>query len=174
MSFCLPSQVGCKALVFPSQFKTQKYYDILKQSCPELEKSSPGGIKSKRWVRNIWCLCTDLTALCPFSCTTQVLLKKDSQEVSSEENKLGWPRGLPWPVCACLGTFLLVLLLLMVFFCLPGYLTYPLSSCVTRSCLAPSTWMKWCRLGTAATWSSSGPCSRRCPAMSPSTSSSLR
>ncbi|NXN73936.1 ACSF2 synthetase, partial [Himantopus himantopus] len=42
------SKVGCKALVFPTQFKTQKYYDILKQSCPELEKSSPGGIKSKR------------------------------------------------------------------------------------------------------------------------------
>ncbi|XP_075375242.1 medium-chain acyl-CoA ligase ACSF2, mitochondrial [Mycteria americana] len=41
-------KVGCKALVFPTQFKTQKYYDILKQSCPELEKSSPGGIKSKR------------------------------------------------------------------------------------------------------------------------------
>ncbi|NXE37226.1 ACSF2 synthetase, partial [Ptilorrhoa leucosticta] len=41
-------KVGCKALVFPTQFKTQKYYDILKQSCPELEKSSPGGIKSTR------------------------------------------------------------------------------------------------------------------------------
>ncbi|KAM6403340.1 medium-chain acyl-CoA ligase ACSF2, mitochondrial [Rhynochetos jubatus] len=41
-------KVGCKALVFPTQFKSQKYYDILKQSCPELEKSSPGGIKSKR------------------------------------------------------------------------------------------------------------------------------
>ncbi|KAK2537016.1 hypothetical protein Q9966_006328 [Columba livia] len=41
-------KVGCKALVFPTQFKTQKYYDLLKQSCPELEKSSPGGIKSKR------------------------------------------------------------------------------------------------------------------------------
>ncbi|NXM72378.1 ACSF2 synthetase, partial [Serilophus lunatus] len=41
-------KVGCKALVFLTQFKTQKYYDILKQSCPELEKSSPGGIKSKR------------------------------------------------------------------------------------------------------------------------------
>ncbi|NXG61192.1 ACSF2 synthetase, partial [Hemiprocne comata] len=41
-------KVGCKALVFPTQFKTQKYYDILKQLCPELEKSSPGGIKSKR------------------------------------------------------------------------------------------------------------------------------
>ncbi|XP_030361997.1 medium-chain acyl-CoA ligase ACSF2, mitochondrial isoform X2 [Strigops habroptila] len=42
------SKVGCKALVFPTQFKTQKYYDILKQSCPEIETSSPGGIKSKR------------------------------------------------------------------------------------------------------------------------------
>ncbi|XP_067403582.1 medium-chain acyl-CoA ligase ACSF2, mitochondrial [Emydura macquarii macquarii] len=41
-------KVGCKALVFPTQFKTQKYYEILKQVCPELEKSSPGGIKSKR------------------------------------------------------------------------------------------------------------------------------
>ncbi|NWI19812.1 ACSF2 synthetase, partial [Crypturellus soui] len=41
-------KVGCKALMFPTQFKTQKYYDILKQACPELEKSSPGGIKSKR------------------------------------------------------------------------------------------------------------------------------
>ncbi|NWY55855.1 ACSF2 synthetase, partial [Chionis minor] len=41
-------KVGCKALVFPTQFKTQKYYDILKQSCPELEKSRPGEIKSKR------------------------------------------------------------------------------------------------------------------------------
>ncbi|NXG25079.1 ACSF2 synthetase, partial [Grallaria varia] len=41
-------KVGCKALVFPTEFKRQKYYDILKQSCPELEKSSPGGIKSKR------------------------------------------------------------------------------------------------------------------------------
>ncbi|NWU91504.1 ACSF2 synthetase, partial [Upupa epops] len=41
-------KVGCKALVFPTQFKTQKYYDILKQSCPEVEHSSPGGIKSKR------------------------------------------------------------------------------------------------------------------------------
>ncbi|NWU72727.1 ACSF2 synthetase, partial [Pterocles burchelli] len=41
-------KVGCKALVFPTQFKTQKYYDLLKQSCPEIERSSPGGIKSKR------------------------------------------------------------------------------------------------------------------------------
>ncbi|NXN95043.1 ACSF2 synthetase, partial [Rhinopomastus cyanomelas] len=41
-------KVGCKALVFPTQFKTQKFYDILKQLCPEIEHSSAGGIKSKR------------------------------------------------------------------------------------------------------------------------------
>ncbi|XP_029456489.1 acyl-CoA synthetase family member 2, mitochondrial-like [Rhinatrema bivittatum] len=39
-------KVGCKALVFPSKFKTQNYYDLLKQVCPELEKASAGGIKS--------------------------------------------------------------------------------------------------------------------------------
>uniref|UniRef100_A0A8C9LGK5 Medium-chain acyl-CoA ligase ACSF2, mitochondrial n=1 Tax=Pavo cristatus TaxID=9049 RepID=A0A8C9LGK5_PAVCR len=44
----LGKEVGCKALVFPAHFKSQKYYDILKQSCPEVENSSPGGIKSKR------------------------------------------------------------------------------------------------------------------------------
>ncbi|XP_066470819.1 medium-chain acyl-CoA ligase ACSF2, mitochondrial [Tiliqua scincoides] len=41
-------KVGCKALVFPTQFKTQKYYEILKHVCPELEQSSPGAIKSKK------------------------------------------------------------------------------------------------------------------------------
>nr|XP_060620750.1 medium-chain acyl-CoA ligase ACSF2, mitochondrial isoform X1 [Anolis sagrei ordinatus] len=40
-------KVGCKALVFPKQFKTQNYYEILKSVCPELEKSSPGALKSK-------------------------------------------------------------------------------------------------------------------------------
>ncbi|XP_030064211.1 medium-chain acyl-CoA ligase ACSF2, mitochondrial [Microcaecilia unicolor] len=38
-------KIGCKALVFPSKFKTQNYYDILKTICPELEKSSAGAIK---------------------------------------------------------------------------------------------------------------------------------
>lgn len=42
-------QVGCKALVFPKQFKTQQYYDILKQICPELEKAQPGALKCQRW-----------------------------------------------------------------------------------------------------------------------------
>ncbi|XP_041520513.1 medium-chain acyl-CoA ligase ACSF2, mitochondrial [Microtus oregoni] len=41
-------KVGCKAIVFPKQFKTQQYYDILKHICPELEKAQPGALKSKR------------------------------------------------------------------------------------------------------------------------------
>ncbi|KAM4662567.1 medium-chain acyl-CoA ligase ACSF2, mitochondrial-like [Discoglossus pictus] len=40
-------KVGCSALVFPSQFKTQKYYEMLKQICPEIDTSPAGGIKSK-------------------------------------------------------------------------------------------------------------------------------
>ncbi|XP_048645079.1 medium-chain acyl-CoA ligase ACSF2, mitochondrial isoform X3 [Marmota marmota marmota] len=40
-------KVGCKALVFPKQFKTQQYYNILKQICPELEKAQPGALKSE-------------------------------------------------------------------------------------------------------------------------------
>ncbi|XP_075701179.1 medium-chain acyl-CoA ligase ACSF2, mitochondrial [Rhinoderma darwinii] len=40
-------KVGCSALVFPSQFKTQKYYELLKQICPEIGNSPAGGIKSK-------------------------------------------------------------------------------------------------------------------------------
>ncbi|EHB16492.1 Acyl-CoA synthetase family member 2, mitochondrial [Heterocephalus glaber] len=41
-------KVGCKALAFPKQFKTQEYYNILKQICPELDKAQPGALKSKR------------------------------------------------------------------------------------------------------------------------------
>lgn len=41
-------KVGCKAIVCHSQFKTQKYCDMLRQICPEIESSSPGGIKSAR------------------------------------------------------------------------------------------------------------------------------
>ncbi|XP_067860524.1 medium-chain acyl-CoA ligase ACSF2, mitochondrial [Heptranchias perlo] len=40
-------KVGCKALVCSTEFKTQKYYDILKQICPELDKGIPGDLKSK-------------------------------------------------------------------------------------------------------------------------------
>ncbi|XP_069608498.1 medium-chain acyl-CoA ligase ACSF2, mitochondrial [Ranitomeya imitator] len=40
-------KVGCSALVFPSEFKTQRYYEILKQICPEIDSSPAGGIKSK-------------------------------------------------------------------------------------------------------------------------------
>lgn len=42
-------QVGCKALAFPKQFKTQQYYNILKHICPEVEKAHPGFLRSQRW-----------------------------------------------------------------------------------------------------------------------------
>ncbi|XP_045925273.1 medium-chain acyl-CoA ligase ACSF2, mitochondrial-like [Micropterus dolomieu] len=41
-------KVGCKAIVCPAQFKTQKYCDMLRQICPEIESSAPGDIKSAR------------------------------------------------------------------------------------------------------------------------------
>ncbi|XP_043946448.1 medium-chain acyl-CoA ligase ACSF2, mitochondrial-like [Protopterus annectens] len=41
-------KVGCKALVFPTQFKTQNYYQLLLKACPELERSIPGDIQSVR------------------------------------------------------------------------------------------------------------------------------
>lgn len=44
-----PPQVSCKAVTFPKQFKTQQYYNILKQICPELETARPGALKSQRW-----------------------------------------------------------------------------------------------------------------------------
>ncbi|XP_067913877.1 medium-chain acyl-CoA ligase ACSF2, mitochondrial [Heterodontus francisci] len=40
-------KVGCKALVCPTKFKTQVYYDIIMRSCPELEKATPGDLRSK-------------------------------------------------------------------------------------------------------------------------------
>ncbi|XP_070707805.1 medium-chain acyl-CoA ligase ACSF2, mitochondrial [Pempheris klunzingeri] len=40
--------VGCKAVVCPTQFKTQMYCDMLRQICPEIESCSPGDIKSAR------------------------------------------------------------------------------------------------------------------------------
>ncbi|XP_068120254.1 medium-chain acyl-CoA ligase ACSF2, mitochondrial-like isoform X2 [Hyperolius riggenbachi] len=41
------NKVGCSALVFPSQLKTQRYYEILRKVCPEIDHSPAGGIKSK-------------------------------------------------------------------------------------------------------------------------------
>ncbi|XP_067286435.1 medium-chain acyl-CoA ligase ACSF2, mitochondrial [Pseudorasbora parva] len=41
-------KVQCNAVVCPTQFKTQKYCDMLRQICPEMEKASPGRIKSSR------------------------------------------------------------------------------------------------------------------------------
>ncbi|XP_034563362.1 medium-chain acyl-CoA ligase ACSF2, mitochondrial [Notolabrus celidotus] len=39
---------GCKAVVCPAQFKTQKYCDMLRKICPEIETSTPGDIRSPR------------------------------------------------------------------------------------------------------------------------------
>ncbi|XP_059804976.1 medium-chain acyl-CoA ligase ACSF2, mitochondrial isoform X1 [Hypanus sabinus] len=44
----LLKKVDCKALVCPLTFKTQKYYNILKQICPELEKATAGDLRSNR------------------------------------------------------------------------------------------------------------------------------
>ncbi|XP_066519324.1 medium-chain acyl-CoA ligase ACSF2, mitochondrial [Hoplias malabaricus] len=41
-------KVQCKAIVCPTQFKTQKYYDMLRQLCPDMETAAPGEIKSTR------------------------------------------------------------------------------------------------------------------------------
>ncbi|XP_042363382.1 medium-chain acyl-CoA ligase ACSF2, mitochondrial [Plectropomus leopardus] len=41
-------KVACKAVVCPSQFKTQKYCDMLRKICPEIESSTPGDIRSAR------------------------------------------------------------------------------------------------------------------------------
>ncbi|XP_018423375.1 PREDICTED: acyl-CoA synthetase family member 2, mitochondrial [Nanorana parkeri] len=40
-------KVGCLALIFPEQFKTQRYYELLRSICPEIDSSPAGGIKSK-------------------------------------------------------------------------------------------------------------------------------
>ncbi|XP_074475436.1 medium-chain acyl-CoA ligase ACSF2, mitochondrial [Sebastes fasciatus] len=41
-------KVGCKAIVCPTQFKTQKYVEMLRKICPEIETSNPGDIRSAR------------------------------------------------------------------------------------------------------------------------------
>uniref|UniRef100_A0A4W5PS50 Medium-chain acyl-CoA ligase ACSF2, mitochondrial n=1 Tax=Hucho hucho TaxID=62062 RepID=A0A4W5PS50_9TELE len=41
-------KVGCNAIVCPTQFKTQKYCDMLRQICPEMDTASPGSVKSAR------------------------------------------------------------------------------------------------------------------------------
>ncbi|XP_056285218.1 medium-chain acyl-CoA ligase ACSF2, mitochondrial [Pseudoliparis swirei] len=39
---------GCKAVVCPTQFKTQNYSDMLRELCPGIESSTPGDIRSAR------------------------------------------------------------------------------------------------------------------------------
>ncbi|CAN9508676.1 unnamed protein product [Ophioblennius macclurei] len=41
-------KVGCKAIVCPLEFRTQKYCDMLRKICPEIEKAAPGDIRSPR------------------------------------------------------------------------------------------------------------------------------
>ncbi|KAJ3608400.1 hypothetical protein NHX12_025447, partial [Muraenolepis orangiensis] len=41
-------KVECNAVVCPTTFKTQKYVEILRQICPEIDSSPPGDIKSAR------------------------------------------------------------------------------------------------------------------------------
>lgn len=45
----LLSQTGCKAVVCPTQFKSQRYCDMLRQMCPEIDSCSPGNIKGGRY-----------------------------------------------------------------------------------------------------------------------------
>ncbi|KAL7856859.1 hypothetical protein SRHO_G00157580 [Serrasalmus rhombeus] len=42
-------KVQCKAIVCPTQFKTQRYCDMLRQLCPEMNTAPPGGIQSSRF-----------------------------------------------------------------------------------------------------------------------------
>ncbi|KAJ8025067.1 Acyl-CoA synthetase family member 2, mitochondrial [Holothuria leucospilota] len=42
------NQAGIKAIVAPRTFKTQDYYGILKEICPELETAKPGSLRSER------------------------------------------------------------------------------------------------------------------------------
>nr|XP_029485143.1 acyl-CoA synthetase family member 2, mitochondrial isoform X1 [Oncorhynchus nerka] len=41
-------KVGCNAIVCPTQFKNQKYCDMLRQICPEMDTAIPGSVKSAR------------------------------------------------------------------------------------------------------------------------------
>ncbi|XP_054613904.1 medium-chain acyl-CoA ligase ACSF2, mitochondrial [Dunckerocampus dactyliophorus] len=40
--------VGCKALVCPETFKSQKFCDMLREICPEIHSSQPGDLRSRR------------------------------------------------------------------------------------------------------------------------------
>lgn len=63
LSLSLFPQVGCKAIVCPSQFKTQMYCDMLRKICPEIESSKPGDIKSARYTHIVFtCLTAKHTA----------------------------------------------------------------------------------------------------------------
>ena len=41
-------QVSCKALITAESFKTQNYYEMLADICPEIESASAGCLNAKR------------------------------------------------------------------------------------------------------------------------------
>ena len=48
MEFAL-RKVGCRGLVAAAHFKTQNYFDMIRQVAPEIENCLPGRLKSKRY-----------------------------------------------------------------------------------------------------------------------------
>ncbi|XP_030565520.1 medium-chain acyl-CoA ligase ACSF2, mitochondrial [Drosophila novamexicana] len=48
MEYCL-NKVDIKAILAPDTFKTQNYYEILRDICPELAQSEPGKLKSEKF-----------------------------------------------------------------------------------------------------------------------------
>ncbi len=44
--YCL-NKVGVKCMVVAEQFKTSNYYQMMVETCPEIEKSDPGKIQAK-------------------------------------------------------------------------------------------------------------------------------
>ena len=51
LTYCKPLlQVGIHTIISAERFKTQDYYQMLLQVCPELENATPGDIQSKEYV----------------------------------------------------------------------------------------------------------------------------
>ena len=48
MIFCTLYQVGLKAIIAAEKFKTQDYYGMLREICPELDAATPGDLKAQK------------------------------------------------------------------------------------------------------------------------------
>ncbi|XP_016972264.1 medium-chain acyl-CoA ligase ACSF2, mitochondrial [Drosophila rhopaloa] len=48
MAYCL-NKVNIKAIIAPETFKSQNYYEILREICPEIPDAEPGKIKSQKF-----------------------------------------------------------------------------------------------------------------------------